>query len=1067
MAILHLGERVQIQGTNSIGTVRFVGTVAGKEGEWVGIELDEPLGKNDGSVSGVRYFTCPPNYGLFAAKTKVLLLGRDESITTSMTSHQSTNSSVARVPLVPKTTMSKSNIEAKISSPQSKFDINLPPSNTLMRRDSIKAHQKPVSQTTFVVPAVKPDIASLNRYEEKSIDKTDASFTYEETLESMEAIRFVLDERNRRLIHMQEKHRLAQEQIQLLSNLVSELEREKENVLSESNRSIDEQARKWREKALEHEQELRHLQESMTRLEKQFAFYRETNTSLEKERIHLMTDLTLRKQEVEERENELRLFHSQRLNQDDEIRKLKEILIETVSKKELSDKDRLQLEDDYRNVILAYEATNMELNQAHATNEEYQHKVETLLKELEHLKNQSDQREPPIAHHENIEETEVFVSLKNRYAQSEQNLIDLRIACEEFKARLVDMEQRVIYAESAEHQALMDAERAHQEFLLANSALAVQKVHDENFSKMLEENAHLLEMERLEKERLLTEVQQGLSMIDELRKQISHLIEAGESVTAQSGLQKTSWQGTLIEKEELILSLETQLSSLRHENIILSAEYQRVMKELEELTEKACDDTIHLPIELEMVDKMTLQRRIDELEEAQRTSQSKLEESQERLRLALAERDLFSRDLERSLADRESLKQDHREVETQLEELGERLELMTLAEHRYQQDMNRLQSHLDEYTGEIERLRLLTSETSEKNKETFEKSITTSDIKCCQHTQTFELNHFDYTEREFLIEENHQLRQTIETLMMKMRPCADYDSLSHRVNDLEFELLMKSREIEKLQEAFRTKEVELQQVSDELQENRKNQAGQVEQMEILQRELYDQKFLVENLQRELQANALNLEQALIRETKLQRETTEIKTRLGEKVILLNRIEKELSDSKVKLSNTNGLLASREQDSQQVIEECQRLRDRCSQVEDQMKLILEETSHSIQSLRDNMRNLEDENERLRQPSVPLLEQQQQQLQRESSPQTSSDEPVALSSRQPSEIKEPSTSVNIGETSQSTFLHSSEMSPSAPSHLKDQPNESSINEPYCDYCESTSHRTIDCERQDEVW
>jgi len=60
-----LGGRVCV-GTKKLGgTVRFVGPVAFAEGTWVGLEIDVPLGKNNGTVKGVEYFNCADLHGLF------------------------------------------------------------------------------------------------------------------------------------------------------------------------------------------------------------------------------------------------------------------------------------------------------------------------------------------------------------------------------------------------------------------------------------------------------------------------------------------------------------------------------------------------------------------------------------------------------------------------------------------------------------------------------------------------------------------------------------------------------------------------------------------------------------------------------------------------------------------------------------------------------------------------------------------------------------------------------------------------------------------------------------------
>ena len=46
------------------GVLRFCGRTIFAPGLWAGVELDEPAGKNNGSIDGIFYFRCPPNYGV-------------------------------------------------------------------------------------------------------------------------------------------------------------------------------------------------------------------------------------------------------------------------------------------------------------------------------------------------------------------------------------------------------------------------------------------------------------------------------------------------------------------------------------------------------------------------------------------------------------------------------------------------------------------------------------------------------------------------------------------------------------------------------------------------------------------------------------------------------------------------------------------------------------------------------------------------------------------------------------------------------------------------------------------
>ncbi|KRT85943.1 hypothetical protein AMK59_857, partial [Oryctes borbonicus] len=67
-----VGKKVRV--ADKEGILRFVGNVHFTTGVWCGVQLASAVGKNDGVIRGVRYFTCPASCGLMAPLSKVSLI---------------------------------------------------------------------------------------------------------------------------------------------------------------------------------------------------------------------------------------------------------------------------------------------------------------------------------------------------------------------------------------------------------------------------------------------------------------------------------------------------------------------------------------------------------------------------------------------------------------------------------------------------------------------------------------------------------------------------------------------------------------------------------------------------------------------------------------------------------------------------------------------------------------------------------------------------------------------------------------------------------------------------------
>ncbi|GAA5901065.1 hypothetical protein JCM5296_007301 [Sporobolomyces johnsonii] len=154
--VIPLSSRVQVSA--GTGHVRFVGPTAFAAGKWVGVELDEQNGKNDGSVAGKRYFSCEEGFGVFVRASMVTLL---EGAAGAKGDSPTPSSSEFKTPPLPSSRPSSSQPHPRPSSVAS----SRPPSRSLSRSTNrtietrSQSPVKPSSRASIARPSLGGGVA--------------------------------------------------------------------------------------------------------------------------------------------------------------------------------------------------------------------------------------------------------------------------------------------------------------------------------------------------------------------------------------------------------------------------------------------------------------------------------------------------------------------------------------------------------------------------------------------------------------------------------------------------------------------------------------------------------------------------------------------------------------------------------------------------------------------------------------------------------------------------------------------------------------------------------------------
>lgn len=163
---LKIGERVVV-GDSKRGVVAYIGTTQFAAGDWVGVELDTPAGKNDGSVNGVRYFTCTPLHGVFARAEKLSKLNTELEPTTSLALGVKEPETVTSV----KCEQLASALESSTSAGLNKVDCAAEISSPSVSENSLQQAADTVS-VMMGPPPVPPAVNSANDDKSSSVGQT-------------------------------------------------------------------------------------------------------------------------------------------------------------------------------------------------------------------------------------------------------------------------------------------------------------------------------------------------------------------------------------------------------------------------------------------------------------------------------------------------------------------------------------------------------------------------------------------------------------------------------------------------------------------------------------------------------------------------------------------------------------------------------------------------------------------------------------------------------------------------------------------------------------------------------
>ncbi|KAM9717283.1 dynactin subunit 1-like isoform 3-T3 [Menidia menidia] len=426
-----IGSIVEVTGKGQRGTVAYIGATLFASGKWVGVILDEPKGKNDGTVQGKRYFTCEENHGIFVRQSQIQVV-EDGSSATSPDTPESNLAKILKqkeIPETPKTTkQATANIKKSSTRRSGKWQWSTPrlaPATSLpslLVRPSGRASLSPMASRESLSSSLSGDVSEVSLTSQQgalgapvvpqpggspvvaaaSVPLTPSkvepviSKQEEESLrgqvkdleEKLETLKMKRTEDKAKLKEL-EKHKIQLEQLQEWKTKMQEQQAELQKQLKEAKKEAREA----------HEAKDRYMEEmsdtadaiEMATLDKEMAEERAESLQVEvdtlKEKVEeLSMDLEILRHEISEKGSDGAASSYQVKQLEEQNSRLKEALVRMrdLSASEKQEHVKLQKQMEKKNIELdtlrtQKEKLQEEVKQAEATIDELKEQVDAAL----------------------------------------------------------------------------------------------------------------------------------------------------------------------------------------------------------------------------------------------------------------------------------------------------------------------------------------------------------------------------------------------------------------------------------------------------------------------------------------------------------------------------------------------------------------------------------------------------------------------------------------------------------------------------------------------------------------